>query len=37
MVSKSAKYYQANTEERARKAVYEKRFEYSPVQKAKCR
>ena len=37
MVSKSSKYYQAHTEERARKAVYEKRFEYSPAQKDKCR
>ena len=37
MVSKSAKYYQAHTAKRARKAFYDKRFESSPSKKAKCR
>ena len=37
MVSKSAKYYQAHPAARARKAVYDKRLESSPSQKAKRR
>ena len=37
MVSKSAKYYQAHPAARVRKAVYDKRFESSPSQKAKRR
>lgn len=37
MVSKSAKYYQTHPAARARKAVYDKRFESSPSQKAKRR